>query len=302
MADAKSGRPDHVARIGLAALWLLGRLPLPLLALTGVLVGVLLRLSWRRGRKVSAANLRLCFPQLPERKRQRLQRAHLRAMGVAYCAVGVTMWASSARLTRLMRFRGREHLDAALARKQNIILLAPHFLGIDVGGLVVSHQRPVVSMYKQAKNAVFDAALRKSRERFGAIMIERDSELRSLIRAIRGGRIFYYLPDQAPGESAFVFAPFFGIPTATVTALGRIAKMTDAVVIPASTRFLPFGRGYEVTFDPPLENFPCGDVLQDAASMNAAVENAVRHDPVQYMWTYKRFKTRPAGERDPYGG
>lgn len=300
MADANVSRSDRVARIGLGALWLLGRLPLPLLALAGVFVGALLSLFWGRGRKASATNLRLCFPDWSECARRRMRRAHLRAMGVAYCTIGVTMWASSARLKRLTRFRGREYLDTALARKQNVILLAPHFLGIDVGGLVVSHERPVVSMYKRAKHAVFDTALRRSRERFGAIMIERDSELRALIRAIRGGRVFYYLPDQDPGESAFVFAPFFGIPTATVTALGRIAQMTDAVVIPASTRFLSFGRGYEVTFDAPLADFPSGHALQDAASMNAAVEHAVCHDPTQYMWTYKRFKTRPRGESDPY--
>lgn len=288
------------ARLGLGIIWLFGRLPMPLLAVLGAMVGWLLSVFWRRGRRASATNLRLCFPDQSDRARNRLRRAHLRAMGVAYCTIGVTMWASDARLKRLTRFVGREHLDAALRQGRPVILLAPHFLCIDIGGLVVSGERPVVSMYKRAKNAAFDAALRRSRERFGAIMIERDDELRALIRAIRDGRVFYYLPDQDPGESAFVFAPFFGVPTATVTALGRIAQLTGAQVVPVSTRFLTFGRGYEVTFDAPLENFPSGDAARDAELMNAAVERAVRRSPAQYMWTYKRFKTRPAGERDLY--
>lgn len=299
-AGRAAGAGSPAARFGLGVIWLLGRLPMPLLAILGAMVGWLLSVFWRRGRKVSATNLRLCFPELPDGARKRLQRTHLRAMGVAYCTIGVTMWASNARLKRLTRFSGREHLDAALRQGRRVILLAPHFLGIDIGGLMVSHERPAVSMYKRAKNAVFDAALRRSRERFGGIMIERDNELRTLIRAIRDGRVFYYLPDQDPGESAFVFASFFGIPTATVTALGRIAQLTGALVIPVSTRFLPFGRGYEVTFDAPIENFPSGDAVRDATQMNAAVERAVRRSPAQYMWTYKRFKTRPPGERDLY--
>jgi lauroyl/myristoyl acyltransferase len=155
-------------------------------------------------------------------------------------------------------------------------------------------------MYKRPKSVVFDAALRRSRERFGAVMIERDSELRGLIKAMRAGRIFYYLPDQDPGDSSFVFAPFFGVPTATVTALGRIARLADAVVIPCSTRIRSCGRGYEVQFDAPLENVPSGVEQGDAAAMNAAVEKTVRRNPAQYMWTYKRFKTRPVGERDFY--
>ena len=35
--------------------------------------------------------------------------------------------------------------------------------------------------------------------------------------------------------------------------------------------------------------------------MNAFIEERVREMPEQYLWVHKRFKTRPPGERSPYG-
>jgi len=144
--------------------------------------------------------------------------------------------------------------------------------------------------------------MRRSRLRFGGALFERDSHLKGMIRLIRSGYPFYYLPDQNPGEADHVFAPFFGVPTATLTALSRIARLADAVVIPCFTRLLPKGDGYEIIFHAPLENFPSKDSLADAAQMNAAIEAGVREMPEQYMWTYKRFKQRPPGEPSLYHG
>jgi KDO2-lipid IV(A) lauroyltransferase len=126
------------------------------------------------------------------------------------------------------------------------------------------------------------------------------SNLKALLRHIRQGLPFYYLPDQDMGERASVFAPFFGVPAATVTALSRIAQSTNAAVIPCITRVLPGGRGYDMCLYPPLKNFPSDDPLADAKRMNEEVEKWVREMPEQYMWSYRRFKTRPNNEPSLY--
>jgi lauroyl/myristoyl acyltransferase len=51
---------------------------------------------------------------------------------------------------------------------------------------------------------------------------------------------------------------------------------------------------------PPLENFPSGDEIEDAARMNREIEAGVRAMPEQYMWTFKLFKTRPDDADSPY--
>ena len=278
---------------GLGILRVLSFLPLPLLWLLGVPIGQLAANLPTRARRTVDTNLALCFPALSSAQHRHLRQKHFRALAQVALSVGVSLWASKRRLARLIQFRNREIYDQALAQGQHVILLAPHFLVLEIAGLYLSHQRPMISMYKSPKNKLFDWVLRTSRSRFGGIMIERSAELRPLIRMLRAGRPFYYLPDQEPGGAEFVFAPFFGIPTATITALSRMARLADAVVIPCFTRLLPLGKGYEVAFGPAFTHYPSGDNVKDAAQMNAAIEQGVRDMPEQYMWTYKRFKTRP---------
>lgn len=285
---------------GLGFLRGLSLLPMPLLWLLGLALGQVALLFPSRAKRTVKINLRLSFPHLRPRERRRLRRMHFRRLGQLALTVGVAQWASASRLKRLVKFRDRHHYDAALTAKRSIILLAPHFLALDVAGMRLSQERPMMSMYKESKNSLVDWVMRRARSRFGGVMIERNAELRPMIRMLREGKPFYYLPDQEPGDAEFVFAPFFGIPTATLTALGRMARLADAVVIPVCTRFLPFGRGYEAVFYPPLDDFPSKDSAADAARMNAAIEAGVREMPDQYMWTYKRFKRRPPGEPSLY--
>jgi len=155
-------------------------------------------------------------------------------------------------------------------------------------------------MYKRPKNRFWDRYMRAGRARFGGLMVERDEDLRALIRRVREGWPFYYLPDQDQGRRHAVFAPFFGIPTATLTTVSRIARMTKAVVIPCITRERTDGFGYELEFAPPLPDFPSDDDLRDATAVNAVIEQAARAAPAQYFWQHRRFKTRPEGEGDFY--
>lgn len=287
--------------LALGILWPFSRLPLVVLWAMGGALGQLLYALHARGRRIAARNLALCFPALPVGERMRLVQRHYRALGRAILGTGFSWWAPRGRQRALVRTRDREHYDRALAAGRSIILLAPHFVMLELGGVRLAQERLMISMYKQSRNRLIDLFMRRGRLRYGGYVVERDAELRALLRRLRAGEPFYYLPDQNPGEAAHVFAPFFGIPAATITALGRMAQLANAVVIPCFTKQLPYGQGYEIIFKAPLENFPSGDTLADATCMNAAIEAGVREMPEQYMWTYKRFKQRPPGEPPLYG-
>ncbi len=286
--------------LGVAVMRLVSLLPMRVIWLLGSVLGMVVQLFPSKMKQVALVNIRLCFPALGPAGRRRLMRRHFRMLGVSILSYGIGWWAPPARLRRLVRFRDRHHYDAAIAAKRSIILFTPHFLALDISGITLSSERPMITMYRAARDRVLDRMLKK-RGRFGAALFERRSNLKAMIRCLREGRPFYYLPDQDPGGADAVFVPFFGVPAATVTAFSRIAKMTDAVVIPCYNRILPRGRGFEVRFGQPLEGYPSDDAEQDARRMNEAIEQVVRHYPEQYLWSYRRFKTRPPGEPPVYG-
>jgi Kdo2-lipid IVA lauroyltransferase/acyltransferase len=63
---------------------------------------------------------------------------------------------------------------------------------------------------------------------------------------------------------------------------------------------LPWGRGYEMVFGAPLENYPTDDIQADIARMNMEIEQAVRRHPEQYFWMHRRFKTRPSRDEPDF--
>jgi len=195
----------------------------------------------------------------------------------------------------MIRVDGLEHWQAVANRP--VIFLAPHFVGLDMGGIRIGAEYRVVSVYSKQKNPAFDAVLYHGRTRFVMPdLYSRQDGIRPVAKAIKKGLPFYYLPDMDFGERDSIFVPFFGVPAATITGLSRIAALTGAVVVPAVTTQLPGGEGYVLRFHPAWDNFPSGDLAADTRLMNAFIEDRVREMPEQYYWLHKRFKTRPAGE------
>lgn len=288
-----------LTRFALGVIWLLRLLPLALLAPIGRGVGFLLYLLGRERREVVLTNLKLCFPQWSDAERRRVARAHYRAFGRSILEHGILWWSSLKRVQRLVRIEGIEHWRAVADRP--VIWLAPHFVGLDMGGIRISSEFRGVSVYSRQKDPAFDEVLFHGRTRF--VMPElysRNEGVRSVIKAMRRGLPFYYLPDMDFGERDSIFVPFFGVPAATITGLSRIARLAGAAVVPAVTRQLPGAAGYVLTFYPAWRDFPSDDLERDTRRMNAFIEERVREMPEQYYWVHKRFKTRPPGEEKFY--
>ena len=286
-------------RFGLFIVWLLHFLPLTLLALVGQGLGMLLYGFGRERRRVARINLRLCFPQMTERAREQLLRRHFRAFARSLLERGIVWWSSAARIQKVVRIEGIEHWNAV--RDKPVIWLAPHFVGLDMGGVRLTTEFPLVSMYSRQKNPVFNALLLHSRSRFGmSHLVSRQDGIKPVIKMIKSGAPFYYLPDNDFGARDAVFVPFFKVPAATITGLSRLSKLTGAVVVPCVTRQLPGAGGYVLKFYPAWRDFPSNDVKADTQRMNAFIEERVLEMPEQYIWLHKRFKTRPPGEAHFY--
>ncbi|MBS1197578.1 MAG: lipid biosynthesis acyltransferase [Proteobacteria bacterium] len=285
------------AHLAVALLWLLHWLPLPVLRFLGALLGRLLFAVGHERRMVALTNLRLCFPGMSESERTNLARRHFIAFARAFLDRTLGWWASPNRLARLIRLSGGEHLKDRQGRP--VILLAPHFVGLDAGGTMMTMTTPLVSVYSNQKNPVFNQVLLNGRLRFNQpILLSRQDGMRKAVKALRDGYPFYYLPDMDFGPQDSIFAPFFGVQAATLPTVSRLARLTGACVVPCICRQV--ADGYEISLQSAWENFPGASVEADTIRMNRFIENEVRKMPEQYFWLHKRFKTRPPGEERFY--
>ncbi len=263
-------------------------------------LGRLVRKSIGRRRKVVTRNLELCFPELSEAARAALEVRHFESLGMGVIELGMTWWCSRDYLSSIVTISGLEHINAALAKGNGVLLWSGHFAVAEITGPALApHVPPLAAMYRPSDNPLNDQLMRRIRTRSTPDLITKDS-VRKLLRALKENRPVWYAADQAYNRRGTVLAPFFGEPATTNTAVTQIAKVSKTTIVP----FLPLrhadGAHYTIEFLPPLDDFPGASPEADAIRLNAMLETMIRKGPEQYYWVHRRFKGRPEGYPDPY--
>ena len=271
-----------------------------------VLSGPLSTVGWwlaKSRRRIALTNLRLCFPHMSEAERDTIARAHFRAYLQAALEHGF-LWNASAEKIRNYVTLHDEDEWRQFQKSENrkpVIWLCPHFIGLDACAIRISVDTSGCSLYSEQSNPDLDQMMLAGRTRFSnSRIIARTEGVKPIIRAMKSGLPFYYLPDMDFGARDSVFVPFFGVKAATITGVSRLAKLTGAAVVPVVATQRPNGNGYDVRFYPAWDKFPSGDDEADARRVNGFIEERVLENTAQYLWTHKRFKTRPPNEPSVY--
>jgi KDO2-lipid IV(A) lauroyltransferase len=77
-----------------------------------------------------------------------------------------------------------------------------------------------------------------------------------------------------------------------------LARLAGAKVVSVVTEMTD--HGYTVHIGAPWENYPGASIEADTLRMNHEIEAWVERFPSQYLWTHRRFKTRPPGAAPIY--
>ena len=285
-------------RLGVWFMGMLAHLPLPLLRGLGWLLGQLLYAVVAPRRRIALRNLELCYPQVPVAQR----RAWARESFVVFCQTWLDRsWLWSAPQSVVEQ---RVTLTGAVQELEGdapTIIFAPHFYGMDAGGLALPLRttRAFTSIFSAHPDPAVDAWFMAGRQRFGDVrMLNRADGVKPILSNLRKGGLLYLLPDMDFGAGESIFVPFYGVTAATVPSLPRFARLGRAKVIGMYTRLTP--TGYEAHLSPAWVDYPTDDVEADTARMNRELQAAIDTMPGQYYWVHKRFKTRPEGEPSLY--
>ncbi|GAB2627021.1 lauroyl acyltransferase [Novilysobacter erysipheiresistens] len=302
---------DLAARLLYAAAALLGRLPWRwLMRLGDMLAAHSLRRDSREARVVQC-NLELAYPELLPGQREQLRQSILR--GTARQLLGtLRLWTRphAENLALIREHYGVDHLDAALASGNGVVIVAPHHGNWELLNQWLAARTPLAILYAPPESKVGEAFLQRVRAsddsaaRVTQVRAE-GAGVRQLFKRLAAGGVVGILPDQQPKRGDGEFGPFFGIEALTMTLIGRLASRSGATVLVAWCERIDGGAGnhapaYALHIAPTPPAVADADPKASVAALNAAIEGVARRDPSQYQWTYKRFSRRPAGEANPY--
>lgn len=265
---------------------LVPRLPRRLLAILGQIAGSIAYAANRSARDAVNRNLAVVLPDVDPGIRRRLTQRTFIHGAWGYIELLGLAGATPERLRESYNIQGWEHLDAALAEGQGIIMVTCHAGAPSAGGqLVALHGVPTTLVVEPLQPAPLHDLVASLRGVFGVriITVGRESA-REMIAALRRSELVGIVSDRDVAGSGRDL-PFFGISTRVTTAAATLALRTNAVVLPAFAArtglFTGVGR-IEAPVEMPRSGDSADDLREGTLRILARIEAFIREHPDQW--------------------
>lgn len=269
--------------------------------------GIAWILFWLRPplRRASTVNLKLAFPDWNNSQRKKIIRRMVRNLG--WMAAEFAHFPSLARdnIERLVVVDGFENFQSALDRAKGVLFLTGHMSAWELAPFAQAlYGNPLSFLARAIENPRVDALVNRYRCLSGNRPIEKNNAARAMLRVLHGGGTVGILADQNTLLDEGIFVSFFGIPAATTTGIARIARRTDAAVVPGFLSWDDSLRKYRLRFSPAVAlqrtEDEHADIRENTSRFNRVIEDFIRAHPDQWLWVHKRWKFRPPGEPELY--
>lgn len=256
----------------------------------------------RKHRDRALGNLKRSFPRMLETERRRLARQSMQQLFMLFVEVLFTT-----RLIRLdtipqrVRLRNFEPvLRLLLQRGRGLLMLTGHYGNWEVLGYVLATLGfQTTSVARPLDNPYVNRWLLGVRERMGQRIIAKKGATEEVTRVLEAHGAVGFIADQNAGPKG-VFVDFFGRKASTYKSIGLLAMQYEAPVVVGYARRLDDRFRFEVGVQDIIHPQDWRDqpdpLLYITQRYTAAIEEAVRHDPGQYLWVHRRWKSRPKGE------
>jgi KDO2-lipid IV(A) lauroyltransferase len=280
-----------------------GRLPEPLACWLGRRAGDAMAAWPGRRRRTALDNLAVAVPELAPAARRRLARASWQHLGLMSVELSRMLASPLDATLRTMTFDGLEHLDAAMKEHGRALLLTAHLGNWEL--LAASHRLTGYGLsivVRSLDAAPLDALASELRRKTGVELIDKRGALRPVLDALRRGRLVGILMDQNATRHESVFVPFFSRMASTSKSMALVALRTRTPVVPVFTHREGRGR-HRVVVEPALP-WPAAKeteaaIVELTTRCNEAIERAVRRTPEQWLWSHRRWRTRPPAGTGP---
>jgi len=282
-----------------AVLATLAILPRPAAETLARCYAALIDLAIPRLRRVAHRNLEMALPQLSSAERERIADGSFRSIARLLLALARFPRITRENVREWIRYEGYEHFEAALKRGKGVLFATAHLGNWELSAFAHAlMSAPMHVVVRPLDNPLLDRLVTRLRTHSGNRVIEKKDFARGILRALAKNQAVGILVDQNTSPEEGVFVDFFGIPACANTGFAKIAAHSGAAVIPGFALWDDSERRYVLRFFPPIEI--SGDIAEDTRRIQAAIENAIRQYPDQWLWIHRRWKTRPPGEPGLY--
>jgi Kdo2-lipid IVA lauroyltransferase/acyltransferase len=258
-----------------------------------------------RLRRTGRRNLELAFPAAPSKERERNLRKLYRNLGHQLAEFCRMRSYTPLNTQALARYEGLDHYLRARDKGAGVLIVTAHLGAWELSSFWHSLMGyPMTMVIRRLDNPRVDRLVNGIRCLHGNRVVHKDDFARGLLAAMHRGETVGILMDTNMTPPQGVFVPFFGVPACTASGLARVALRTGAAVLPGFMVWEANERKYVLRFGEEIALTRSGDderdVVENTARFTAAIEDAIRRHPDQWLWVHRRWKTRPEGKAPVY--
>jgi KDO2-lipid IV(A) lauroyltransferase len=252
-----------------------------------------------RLRRVANRNLAMALPELSAARQKEIVDGVFRSIARVLVAFAKFPAIGRDTVEQWIRCEGLEHVEAALQRGRGVLFATAHLGNWELSAYAHALlAAPMDIVVRPLDNPRLDALVGRRRGLSGNSIIGKQEYARAILKALAANRAVGILVDQNSAADAGVFVDFFGVKACTGVGFAKLAARSGAAVIPGFAVWEETEKRYVLRFRPPVEI--TGDAARDTEAVQSEIERAVRQHPDQWLWIHRRWKTRPAGEREIY--
>ncbi len=248
--------------------------------------------SYRK--KVIQDNIKNAFPEKSDRERKEIEKVFKKHFCDFFLESLKRLSISPGNIKKRFVFdeNSREIIEGYFKQGKMVLIVLGHYGNWEYMGPGFRYylSKPLVSAYRPLKNKVADKILKKSRDRFGTIMIPMKSLTREMFRLKDEVCAVLLLADQSPPmNKQSYWIQFLNQETPVFKGTEKIAAKFDTPVLFASIRKVK--RGYykcyfDIVSESPKEMAP-GELTLKHTKM---LEKEIKMEPGYWLWTHKRWK------------
>jgi KDO2-lipid IV(A) lauroyltransferase len=199
---------------------------------------------------------------------------------------------------------GLEHLDRALAKGKGVIAVSGHIGNYGLLGTQLTERGyDFTIVIREPKNPIIASIYEKGRGMMGLRTVSTTPErqfFKNAMKALNRNGILCLISDENK-RTGGVFVDFFGRPASTPPGPAALGLRTGAAIVPIFITRNP-DNSQHITIEEEIPWQKTGDAQSDVLAITsrftAVIEQRIRRDLAQWMWTNFRWRTQPGGPSD----
>jgi KDO2-lipid IV(A) lauroyltransferase len=197
---------------------------------------------------------------------------------------------------------GWEHVENAYRAGHGAIFVTGHLGNWELAGAYLAQSGyPVNVVARRIYLDPLNLRLVEMRESMGVKTLYREGSMRPMIRSLRNNQFLAVVVDQDVRKVGGIFVEFFGRLAYTPVGPALLALATGAPILVG--RDIRDGCRHLITVDPPIyanRDAPHPEEIRRLVTWyTKRLEEFIREHPTQWVWTHRRWRTRPPPSHSP---